>query len=43
MAWIELFIAGIFEVVWSTCMKYSHGFTNLNFRFLSFAGMAVSV
>ena len=36
MAWIELFIAGIFEVVWSTCMKYSNGFT------LTFAGMAVS-
>lgn len=43
MAWIELFIAGIFEVVWSTCMKYSHGFTNLKFTFLTFAGMAVSV
>ncbi|OUO93547.1 multidrug efflux SMR transporter [Cloacibacillus sp. An23] len=43
MAWIELFIAGIFEVVWSTCMKYSHGFTNLKFTFFTFAGMAVSV
>ena len=42
MAWIELFIAGIFEVVWSTCMKYSNGFTNLKFTILTFAGMAVS-
>ncbi len=43
MAWIELFIAGIFEVVWSTCMKYSNGFTNLKFTVLTFAGMAASV
>ena len=42
MAWIELFIAGIFEVVWSTCMKYSNGFTNLKFTIFTFAGMAVS-
>ena len=43
MAWIELFIAGLFEVFWSTCMKYSHGFTNLKFTVLTFAGMAASV
>ena len=42
MAWIELFVAGIFEVVWSTCMKYSQGFTNLKFTVLTFAGMAAS-
>jgi hypothetical protein len=25
MAWIYLIIAGIFEVVWATGLKYSHG------------------
>ena len=42
MAWFDLLIAGLFEVFWSTCLKYSHGFTNLKFTFLTFAGMAAS-
>lgn len=42
MAWFDLFVAGVFEVVWSTCLKYSHGFTDLKFTLLTFAGMAVS-
>ena len=29
MAWIMLFVAGIFEVVWASAMKQSHGFTRL--------------
>lgn len=29
MAWLYLFLAGIFEVVWSTAMKESHGFTRI--------------
>ncbi len=29
MAWIYLFFAGIFEVVWATTMKQSDGFTRL--------------
>ena len=35
-------IAGIFEVVWATCMKYSEGFTKLSWSLLTFSGMAVS-
>ena len=27
MNWIILFFAGLFEVAWSTGLKYSHGFT----------------
>jgi len=27
MPWIALVIAGLFEVVWATSMKYSEGFT----------------
>lgn len=42
MAWVTLGIAGIFEVVWATCMKYSKGFTKLSWSLLAFAGMAVS-
>ena len=42
MAWLDLFIAGIFEVVWSTCLKYSHGFTNVMFTVLTFIGMGFS-
>jgi quaternary ammonium compound-resistance protein SugE len=29
MAWISLFFAGVFEVVWAFFMKQSHGFTRL--------------
>lgn len=29
MAWVELIIAGGLEVLWSTCMKLSDGFTKL--------------
>ncbi|MDZ5760713.1 multidrug efflux SMR transporter [Carnobacterium maltaromaticum] len=42
MAWIDLIIAGIFEVFWSTMMKLSHGFSKLNYSILTVAGMVVS-
>ena len=42
MAWLYLCVAGVMEVVWSTCMKYSHGFTNLKFSILTVLGMIVS-
>ena len=29
MSWLILLIAGLFEVVWATSLKYSHGFTRL--------------
>jgi len=29
MAWIVLFIAGLFEVAWAIGLKYSNGFTKL--------------
>lgn len=29
MAWIALFLAGLFEIVWATAMKQSDGFTRL--------------
>ena len=42
MAWLYLCIAGGMEVVWSTCMKLSNGFTNLKFSALTVAGLIVS-
>ncbi len=42
MAWMELIIAGLFEVFWSTCLKMSHGFTNLTYSVLTAVGMAFS-
>jgi quaternary ammonium compound-resistance protein SugE len=29
MAWIMLFVAGLFEVTWAIGLKYTHGFTRL--------------
>jgi quaternary ammonium compound-resistance protein SugE len=29
MAWVSLFIAGLFEVVWAVGLKYTAGFTRL--------------
>lgn len=29
MAWVYLFVAGIFEIIWAFAMKKSHGFTLL--------------
>lgn len=29
MTWLYLILAGVFEVVWSSTMKLSNGFTNL--------------
>lgn len=29
MAWVALFFAGLFEIVWATAMKQSAGFTRL--------------
>ncbi len=29
MAWLSLFLAGVFEIVWAFFMKQSHGFSRL--------------
>lgn len=43
MAWLVLFIAGLFETVWAISMKYSEGFTKLWPSVITLATMAVSV
>lgn len=42
MSWINLFIAGFFEIFWATTLKLSHGFTKLNFAILTVIGLVLS-
>lgn len=42
MAWVYLFIAGIFEVVWAIGLKHSHGFTKLIPSIVTIGGMMIS-
>jgi len=42
MAWILLFVAGVFEVVWAYYMKQSSGFTRLAPTLITVATMIVS-
>ena len=42
MAWILLFVAGVFEVVWAYYMKQSGGFTRLVPSVITVATMVVS-
>ena len=43
MAWIYLFAAGLFEVVWAYFMKESEGFSRLAPSAVSITGMVASV
>jgi quaternary ammonium compound-resistance protein SugE len=43
MAWIILFLAGLFEVVWAIGLKYAEGFTRLVPSIITVVGMAISV
>lgn len=42
MAWIFLVIAGLFEVVWATAMKWSNGLTRWQPSLVMVAGMIIS-
>ena len=42
MAWILLVFAGLFEIVWATAMKQSHGFSRLWPSIITVIGMIVS-
>ena len=43
MHWIYLIIAGLFEIVWATTMKLSHGFTKISFTIYTIIGLALSM
>lgn len=42
MAWVVLIIAGLFEVIWATAMKQSHGFSRLWPSVVTIGGMVIS-
>lgn len=42
MAWFYLLFAGVLEVFWSTCLKFSNGFRVLHFSVLTMIGVVVS-
>ncbi|WP_305044208.1 quaternary ammonium compound efflux SMR transporter SugE [Geoalkalibacter sp.] len=42
MAWMQLFIAGLFEVIWAVGLKFTHGFTRIGPSVLTIAAMGVS-
>jgi quaternary ammonium compound-resistance protein SugE len=42
VAWIVLTVAGLFEVVWASAMKQSHGFTRLWPSIVTIAAMSAS-
>ncbi|MDF2677304.1 MAG: cation/cationic drug transporter [Bacillota bacterium] len=43
MQWFILFIAGLFEVVWATGLKYSEGFTKLVPSVITIIGLIASM
>ena len=43
MAWIYLFVAGIFETAWAIGLKYSAGFTRLGASIFTALAMAISL
>ena len=43
MAWVVLFVAGLFEIVWAIGLKYTEGFTRLWPSVVTVAAMAVSI
>lgn len=42
MAWINLLIAGILEIVWAISLKYSNGFSNITASIITVIGMIAS-
>lgn len=42
MEWIYLIIAGLFEVFWSACLKFSNGMTLVGYTILTIVGMLLS-
>jgi quaternary ammonium compound-resistance protein SugE len=43
MAWLALFVAGLFEIGWAIGLKYTEGFTRLWPSVLTLAAMALSM
>lgn len=41
MAWVYLFIAGVFEVIWAISLKYTNGWTKLVPSIVTGVGMVI--
>ncbi|GBF35599.1 ammonium compound-resistance protein SugE [Desulfocucumis palustris] len=42
MAWLYLFIAALFEVIWAISLKETNGFTRITPSILTISGMTLS-
>lgn len=42
MSWLYLIIAGVFEIIWATYLKFSEGFTKINYSIYTIVGMVIS-
>lgn len=42
MAWLSVFIAGVFEIMWAIAMQYSDGFSKLWPSVITVIGMLIS-
>lgn len=42
MIWIQLFFAGVLEIVWAYTMKQSHGFTRHAYTLITIIAMSAS-
>lgn len=42
MGWLALLLAGLFEVVWASGLKYTEGFTKLTPSLITIAAMTIS-
>ena len=43
MAWLLLFVAGFFEIVWAAALKYTDGFTRLGPSVATVVAMGISM
>lgn len=43
MAWLYLFVAGLFEVVWAIGLKYTEGFTKLGPSLVTVIAIVISM
>jgi quaternary ammonium compound-resistance protein SugE len=43
MAWVYLFVAGLFEIAWAIGLKYTDGFSRVVPSLLTLASMIISV
>ena len=43
VSWVLLLVAGLFEVAWAVCLKYSEGFTRPGFTVATVAALAASM